>query len=95
MGVVRIGHVRMRMPHRLVHVSVAVFARRLCVVHMVVMAVIVAVCVFVLKRLVLVFVPVGFGQVQHDARQHEHAHCPGPSVRWLNGPRAPRRTRHR
>ena len=40
MGVVRIGHVRMRMAHRLVPVPMAVLARRRHVVHMVVMAVI-------------------------------------------------------
>ena len=58
MRVMRIGHVRMCVSHRLVAVPMAVLARRNHVVHMVMMAVIVAVCVFMLQRLVLVLVAV-------------------------------------
>ena len=56
--VVRIGHMRMRVYERRVAVPMAVLARRNHVVHMVMMAVIVAVCVFMLQRLVLVLVAV-------------------------------------
>lgn len=56
MGVVDVRHVGMRMPQGRVTVPVAVFARRHGVVHMVVMAIVVAVGVLVIQRLVLVLV---------------------------------------
>jgi hypothetical protein len=69
MRVMRIGHVGMHMPNGLVPVTVAVLANRRHAVHMVVMAIVVAVRVFVLQRLVLVFVAVRLRQVQHHAGQ--------------------------
>ena len=58
MRVMRIRHVGMGVPRRLVPMPVTVLADRRHVVHMVVMPVVVAVGVFVLQRLVLVFVAV-------------------------------------
>lgn len=56
--VVRVGHMRMGMMHRLVAMAVAVFARRHRFVHVVVMAIVVAVGVFVLQHFVLVHMAV-------------------------------------
>lgn len=56
MDVVRVRHVGMSMPQRLVPVRVAVFARRHRVMHVVVMPVVMAMCVLMLQRFVLVLV---------------------------------------
>ena len=58
MGVVRVRYVRMRMLPRFVPVSMAMFTRRHAIVNVVVMAVVVAVGVLVLQRIVGVLVAV-------------------------------------
>ena len=73
MRMVRIGHVRVRMALRLVSMGVAVFGRRHRIVKMVVVAVVVPVRMLMLRRLVRVFVPMRFRQVQHDTGQHQRA----------------------
>lgn len=52
MGMVRVRHVGVRMLQRFVPVSMAVFALRHGIVHVVVMPVVVTVRVFMLQRLV-------------------------------------------
>ena len=56
MGVVRVRHVGMPMPQRLVPVPVAVFARWHGVMHVAVMPVVMAMCVLMLLGFVLVLV---------------------------------------
>ena len=56
MGVVFVRHMRMRMPHRLVPVRVAVRPHRRRVMAMHVVPVIMTVGVFVLQRIVLMLV---------------------------------------
>ena len=58
MRVMRIRHVRMCMPHRLVPMPVAVLARRRRVMDVVVMPVVVAVGMLMLQRLVRMLVAV-------------------------------------
>ncbi len=58
MRVVRIRHMRMRVPHRLVTMPVAVRAGRHRVMHMLVVSVVMAVCVFVLRHFVFMLVSV-------------------------------------
>ena len=72
-GVVCVRHMGMRMLQRHMLVTVAVFACRHGVVHMVVVAVIVPVGVLVLQRFMGMRVAVGFGQVQDHAGQHQRA----------------------
>ena len=75
MRVMRIRHMRMHVPLRLVSMDVAVRPARHVLLRilgrvlmvMPVVAVIVAVGVLVLRRVVLVFMAVGLGQVQRDA----------------------------
>ena len=55
-GVVRVRHVGMPMPQRLVPVPVAVFASRHGVMHVAVMPVVMAMCVLMLLGFVLVLV---------------------------------------
>ena len=69
--VVRVRHVRVRVPHRLVPVTVAVRVSRHRVVVVQVVPVVVAVRVFVLQRLMHVFVAVRLRQVKHHAGQHQ------------------------
>ncbi len=71
--VVHVRHMGVGMPCRLVTVPVAVFTRRHDVVRVIVVAVVVAVRVLVLERLVLMFMSVRLRQVQHDAGEHQHA----------------------
>ncbi|MFM2069680.1 MAG: hypothetical protein RLZZ584_4589, partial [Pseudomonadota bacterium] len=68
--VVRIGRMRMGMAPRRMGVPVAVRADGHRVVRVVVVAVVVAVGMFVLQRLVRMLVRVRLGQVQQHARQH-------------------------
>ena len=58
MCMVRIRHVRMRVPHRLVTMSVAMRTGWHRVMHMLVVSVVMAVCVFVLRRFVFMLVSV-------------------------------------
>ena len=80
MQVVRVRHMRMTVPRRLVHMRVAVRALREGIVRVHVVPVVVAVGMLVLEPLVLVFMAVGFRQVQQHAQGHQHAasqHDPG------------------
>ena len=81
-------------PHRFVPVPVAVFADGHLIVDVVMVAVVVAVRVFVLERLVFVVMGVRFGQVQQHAGQHQHAPDPHQRSRHSGRP-APARARHR
>ena len=76
---VRVRHVRMAVPLRLVPMPVAVLADGHRVVRVCVVPVVMPVRVFVFERIVLVLVCVRFRQVQHDAGQHQQAaeqhHC--------------------
>jgi hypothetical protein len=56
MRVVSIRHMRMHVPHRLVTMSVAMYTCWHRVMHMLVVSVVVAVCVFVFRRFVIVLV---------------------------------------
>ena len=55
---VGIRHMRMRVPHRLMTMSVAVCTGRHRVMHMLVVFVVMAVCVFVLRHFVFMLVSV-------------------------------------
>ena len=69
---VRVGDVRMNMPHRLVPMQVAVLTDWQRVVGMGVVPVVMAVGMFMLRFVVLMFMPVTFRQMKHDARGHQH-----------------------
>ena len=69
---VRIGHMRMGVRHRLVRVSVAVRARDEIAVHMVVVSVAVRVRMFVRELVMSVLVTVRLHQVECHAQQHQH-----------------------
>jgi hypothetical protein len=75
MYVVSVWHVGMRVPRLRVMMHMAVFAFRHWLVHMVVMAVIVPVRMIMFERLVLVFMTMRLGQMQHNARQHQGTAC--------------------
>ena len=70
---VRIGHMRMRMPPRLVAMAMAVRAGRHRIMHMVVVAIVMQVRMFVLHHVVPMLVAVRLRQVQHHAGQHQRA----------------------
>jgi len=67
-----VGHVRVRMPHRLVAVQVAVRSSGHRIVTVGVVPVVVAVGMLVLEPFVLVLVSMALRQVQDDARGHQH-----------------------
>ena len=67
-----VRHVGVNVPRRLMPMLVAVLTNRQRVVGIGVVAVVMAVGVFVIRLVVLVFVPVAFGQVEDDARGHQH-----------------------
>ena len=77
----RVRHMRMRMRHRFVPVPMAVRAGGRCILRslthrfihmrMGMVAIIVAVCVFVFERIVRMRMPVLLGQMQRHAGQHQ------------------------
>lgn len=67
---VRIRHMRMRMAHRFVHVSMAVRARRHHLVRVVMVPVVMPVRMLVFQRLVRVRMPMRFRQVQRHPQHH-------------------------
>ena len=71
--VMQIRHMCMAMAGRLMPMQMAVRPNRHRVMHMVVMAIVVAVRVFVLHRVVLMFMGMGFGKVHQDTDQHQNA----------------------
>ena len=75
MRVVRIGDMRMYMPQRFVAMLVAMRAGRHRNMDVFVVAVVVAVRVFMLCRVVLMLVPVRLRQVEHHACKHQRAAC--------------------
>ncbi len=84
MGVVRIWDMRMHVAYRAVATPVAMRAGRHWNMKVVVVHVVVAVRVFVLRRVVLMLVPVRLHQMQHHACKHEHAACRhGPAKRLV------------
>ena len=79
MRVVRIGHMRVPVGHRLMPVRVAVRSRRNPVMRVIVVSVVVRVRMFVLRRMVMVFVPMRLHQMQQHAAQHQNtsrSHAP-------------------
>ena len=73
MCMVRIRHMWMRMPQRLVTMPVAVRAGRHRDVHMIMVPVVVAVRVFVLRDIVTVLMAVRFREVENHPCEHQHA----------------------
>ena len=71
--VMRIRHVRMRVPPRLVPMPVTVRTGGHRIMRMLVVTVVVAVCVFMFNGFVLMLVTVRFRQVQYHAGEHQHA----------------------
>ena len=71
-SVMVVRHVGVHMPRRLVAVQVAVLTDRQRFMGVGVMPVAMAMGVFMFRLVVLVFVPVALGEVEHDARSHEH-----------------------
>lgn len=71
----RVRHMRMRMRHRFVPVPMAVRAGGRCIMRVLtrmgMVAIIVAVCVFVFERIVRMRMPVLLGQMQHHPGQHQ------------------------
>jgi hypothetical protein len=70
MRMVRVRHMGMSVPHWLVTMPMAVPVWRHRIMHMLVVAVVMAMCVFVLDHIVLMLVAVRFRQVQRYARKH-------------------------
>ena len=73
MHMMSIGYMGMRVPQRWMLMAVAVFADRHRVVDMVVMGVVMPMRVLMLQGLVRVFMPMGLGQMQYHAGQHQRA----------------------
>jgi hypothetical protein len=73
MRMVRVWHMWMRVPHRLVTMPMAVGTGRHRDMHMVVVPVVVTVRMFVLRHFVSMLVTVRLRQVQHYPRKHQHA----------------------
>ena len=71
-----IRYVRVAVPYRMVHVSVAVRTNGHGVMNVVMVSVIVRVSVHMFQCLVLVFVAVIFHQVNDHTQQHEYAAQP-------------------
>ncbi len=71
--VVRIRYMGMHVSQRGVAMSVAMRTSRHRLMCVIVVAVVVPVRMFVLRRFVLVLVPVRFHEVEHYAGQHERA----------------------
>jgi heme/copper-type cytochrome/quinol oxidase subunit 2 len=71
--VMRIRYVRMHMPQRLVTMPVAVRSGRHRNMHMVMVAIVVAVRVLVFHHVVFMLVAVRLRQVQHHPCQHQGA----------------------
>ena len=69
--VVRVGDVRVSVPHRRMAVQVAVFAFGHRLVEVIVMVVIVPMRVFMLEFLVFVLMAMQLGKMQHHSGQHE------------------------
>ena len=69
--VVRVGYMRVSVPRRRMAMQVAVFPFDHRLVEVTVMVVIVPMCVFMFEFLVLVFMAMQLGKMQHDSRQHE------------------------
>ena len=69
----RIRHVRMRVPQRLMPMPVTVRTGGHRIMDMLVVSVIVAVSVFMFNRFVLMLVTVGLRQMQHHAGEHQYA----------------------
>ena len=69
--VVRVGDMRVSVSHRRVAMQVAVLPFRHRLVEVTVMVVIVPMCVLMFEFLVLVFMAMQLGKVQHDSGQHE------------------------
>ena len=73
MHVMHIRHMRMRVPQRSMHMRVAVRTCRHRIVRMVVVAVVMAMGVFVLDRVMPMLVAVRLAQVEHDTGEHQRA----------------------
>lgn len=69
---VGIGHVVMHMSQRLMPMPMAVFADWHGVVHMVVVAIVVPVRMFVFHPFVFMLVAMGLGKMKQHAGQHQH-----------------------
>lgn len=80
MLVMRIGHMRMAMPHFFVVMQVGVCANDRRVVGMVVVTVRMVMGVLMVHGLMNVFMPVDFGKVQCDTAQHQQATQHHPSA---------------
>lgn len=80
MLVMRIGHMRMAVPQRLMVMQVGMRAHDRRVVEMVVVTVRMVVGVLMVHGFMSVRVPVDFGQVQCDTAQHEQATHHHPSA---------------
>ena len=70
-----IRHMRVPVRHRLMPVRVAVRSRRNLIVCMVMVFIVVRVRVFMLRRFMVVLVPMRLDQVQHHSRQHQSTSC--------------------
>ena len=73
MRMVDIGHVFMHVPQRLMLMQVTMLACGHRVVTVVVVAVVVPMRMLMLQRVVGVFMAMGLGKMQHNARQHQRA----------------------
>ena len=73
MGMVRIRNVRMRVPQRLVTMQMAVRTDRHRVMRMFMVAVVMTVRMFVLRRFVAMLVAVRLRQVEYHPCQHQYA----------------------
>ena len=96
-SVMHIRYMGVQVRQRLVQVQMAVCAGRHLRMGVVVVSIIMAVRVFVLHGLVLVFVAVRLGQVQHHAQRHQgsaHRHSPAAAaVAQCNGQSRPNKRR--
>jgi len=72
-AVVRVGHMRVDMMQRLVAMAVTVRTLWHRLMFVVVMPIVMPMRMFVLQRLVLMFVAVRLGQVQQHTGEHQHA----------------------
>ena len=96
MRVVRIGDMRVHMPQRTVAMPVTMCAGRHWNMDVVVVAVVVTVRVFMLRRVVLMHVPMRLRQVEHHACKHQHAACRhGPAERLVAQSHGQRRSYER